>query len=366
MTIQSLELTNFRCYTRAALRPCPGITVLHGGNAQGKTALLEAVYLCCTGRSHRTPREKELIRWEQPGGRVTVCSQRLDGSHQVSIALHVAQRKEVWVGGKRIGRSGELLGHVTGVLFAPEDLRMVKDGPGERRRFLDMELSQVSPAYYYQLQRYARALAQRGKLLRECALRPDLAAALPDWDAQLAQAGARIIQARRDFVDKLGRQAAAIHRQISGGSEALTLSYQCSLKCQQEGQALENALYQALERGREADLRRCVTSVGPHRDDLGIALNGADARVYGSQGQQRCCALSLKLSELLVMKELTGEYPVLMLDDVMSELDPDRRRHLLQAMEGVQTIVTCTDPQDLAGASAGLMLRIDQGRILED
>ena len=364
MTIESLEVTNFRCYTRAALRPCPGITVLHGGNAQGKTALLEAVYLCCTGRSHRTPRDRELIRWDQPCARVSVESQRRDGSHQVTIRLSQTERKQVKVGGAQIGRSGELLGHVTGVLFSPEDLRMVKDGPAERRRFLDMELSQVSPAYYYQLQRYLRALNQRGRLLREAAANPALTATLPDWDMQLAQSGARIIEARRSFLQKLGLEAAQTHERISGGKEALTLRYHCALPGEASGSALVEGLLTALEKAREGDLRRCYTSVGPHRDDLVIALNGVDARTYGSQGQQRSCALSLKLSELMVMKELTGEYPVLMLDDVMSELDPDRRRQLLGALKNVQAIITCTDPDDLAGAPVGLMQRIENGQLV--
>lgn len=365
MQIESVELINFRCYERATLKPCAGITVLCGDNAQGKTALLEAVYLCCTGRSHRTPRERELIRWQERHGRVTVKAQRRDGSHEVRIDLFQDQRRTVTVGGTRIGRSGELLGHVTGVLFAPEDLDMVKDGPAERRRFLDMELSQISPAYYYQLQRYMRALNQRSKVLHGSAFAPELADTLPDWDAQLARAGARIIEARRCFIRRLSAHAREVHRDITGGKEALELFYRSAVEGDLDGEALENCLFAALERARENDLKRCTTSVGPHRDDMGIAIGGADARMYGSQGQQRSCALSLKLAELLVMREEIGEYPVLMLDDVMSELDPGRRRRLLGALRGVQTLITCTDPEDLAGAEVGLMQRVQGGTLPE-
>lgn len=363
MQIESIELINFRCYERATLKPCAGITALCGDNAQGKTALLEAVYLCCTGRSHRTPRERELIRWQERQARVTVKALRRDGSHEVRIDLFQDQRRTVTVGGTRIGRSGELLGHVTGVLFAPEDLNMVKDGPAERRRFLDMELSQISPAYYCQLQRYMRALNQRSKVLRGAAFAPELADTLPDWDAQLARAGARIVEARRDFVRRLGGHARDVHRDITGGKEVLGLSYRCSVGENLAGEALENHLYTALEKARENDLKRCITSVGPHRDDLGIAIGRVDARMYGSQGQQRSCALSLKLAELLVMREEIGEYPVLMLDDVMSELDPGRRRQLLGALQGVQILITCTDPEDLAGAKVGLMQRVQGGTL---
>ena len=192
MHITRLELRQFRNYEQAELRPCEGVTVLYGNNAQGKTALLEAIVLCCTGRSHRTSRDKELIRWGQEAGRVFVQAEKRDGSHEVEMLLSSLRRKTVKVNGSALQRTGELMGHVNGVLFAPEDLRMVKDGPAERRRFIDMELSQIKPSYYYALQHYAHALMQRNKLLRDIALKPSLSDMLEDWDAQLARYRAEI------------------------------------------------------------------------------------------------------------------------------------------------------------------------------
>ena len=363
MHISRLELTDFRNYVRADVSPCPGIVVLHGDNAQGKTALLEAVYLCCTGRSHRTSRDKELIRFDQPTAHVHVDAVQSDGEHAVDITLNSLTRKTVRVNGTVIGRSGELMGHIMGVLFSPEDLRMVKDGPAERRRFIDMELSQIRPAYYYQLQRYARVLTQRSKLLRDAHFDRSLLATLPSWDEQLAQSGAQVIEYRRAFIEKLHTYAAAIHKGISGDREQLSVSYQASFSSDQSGTQLAEALLSALHQSRERDIERGSTSIGPHRDDILLSLNGVDARVYGSQGQQRSCALSLKLSELEVMKSETGEYPILMLDDVMSELDPMRRRQLLDALSGIQILVTCTDPEDLSGAQVGQMIHVEKGTL---
>lgn len=363
MYITRLELRDFRNYEEAELVPCEGINVLYGDNAQGKTALLEAVALCCTGRSHRTSKDRELIRWDRPFGRVRLQAMRADGSHEVEIVLPQSERKTVKVGGSVLTRSGELMGHVNGVLFAPEDLRMVKDGPAERRRFIDMEISQTSPAYYYALQRYNRALNQRNHLLRDALVTPSLRDMLDAWDEQLCASGAFIMDRRRDFIARLSRFAGENHREITGGKERLECRYCPSAPLEQTGEALERALRGALASAREQDLRRCVTSVGPHRDDLLLTLEGMDVRAYGSQGQQRTSALSLKLAELTLMKEATGEWPVLLLDDVMSELDPGRRRQLLSRLKGVQTLVTCTDLSDLAEADVGAAWRVQAGTL---
>lgn len=353
MIVKRLTVENFRPYEKAELCPAPGVTLLHGGNAQGKTALIEALYLCCTGRSHRTSRDAELIRNGQPLARVTVQAERRDGRHDVEILLRPGEKKRITIGGSAAARSGDLMGHVTGVLFSPEDLRMVKDGPAERRRFIDMELSQMRPAYYAALQRYNRALLQRGTLLRTGDL-----TCLDVWDEQLAASGAEIMRARIRFVEKLSAVAQGVHEAVSGG-ERLEIEYRPGAKAEPDAEALLRLLRDA----RALDIRRMTTSIGPHRDDLGLLIGGADARAYGSQGQQRTLALALKLSELEVMKAETGESPVLMLDDVMSELDPDRRRLLLEKLSGVQTLIASTDPADLAGARVDLSIRVQSGRL---
>ena len=366
MKIRSIKLADFRNYTEAEIQPCEGATVFTGDNAQGKTNILEAVYLCCTGRSHRTSHDKEMIRAGAEYARVRVDAERADGPHDVEITLARNDRRRVKVAGSVVSRSGEMLGHVTGVLFSPEDLRMVKDGPVERRRFVDMELSQLRPSYYYALQRYNRALKQRGALLKEVAMGKFEPDALDMWDDQLAESGAVIMEMRRDFLLKISQAAGEIHARVAAGAEKMKVEYAPSVETDARGTELKDAVSEALLRARGGDLKRLITSVGPHRDDVRVDLNGMDARAYGSQGQVRTCALALKLSELEIMRRESGEAPVLMLDDVMSELDPGRRRLLINTLENVQTFVTCTDLSDLAGASFGRVFRVKQATLTEE
>lgn len=344
MQIDRIQLRNFRNYAALELCPCPGVNVLAGENAQGKTNVLEAVYLSCTGRSHRTRQDKELISWGADFAGVHVYATRRDGSHEVELILPAAGKRILKIAGQKAGRSGELLGHVTGVLFSPEDLSLIKDGPGERRRFLDIAVSQLRPAYYYALQRYSRALKQRNELLRTQA-----AYALDEFDQVLSAAGQEIMRYRNWYVEKLNAVSRQVHGHISMSRENLQVEYRPSVK--------EDMLTE-LRAARETDLRRATTSVGVHRDDLALLIDGHEARLFGSQGQQRTAALSLRLSELTVMKNESGEWPVLMLDDVMSELDPVRRRQLVTYLTGVQTLITCTDPEDLAGAEIGRLFRV--------
>ena len=355
MQIKTIQLHNYRCYEQADLSPCPGVTALVGGNAQGKTNLLEAVVLCATGRSHRTSRDQELIRWGEDAARVYVAADRTDGSHEVELTLRPGLRKGIVVCGKRAARSGELMGHISAVLFSPEDLRMVKDGPAERRRFIDMELSQMRPAYYYELQRYNRAVTQRNALLRDISEGRATSASLSAWDSQLAKSGGAIIRTRGAFLARLARVAEENHRELTGGAETLELLYQAGAPEDEE------AYIRAIHDHMDVDLRRAATGVGPHRDDLVFLVNGRDARSFGSQGQQRTVALSMKLSEMRVMRDELGEWPALLLDDVMSELDPSRRRALISRLKGVQTMVSCTDISDLAGADIGEIYTVEKG-----
>ena len=359
MKITRAQLTNYRSYEACVLAPCEGVNVLLGDNGQGKTNVLEALYLCCTGRSHRTRQDRELIRWGADFASVKVEAERRDGSHEVEIVMPALGRRKLKIAGQAASKSGELMGHVTGVLFSPEDLRTVKDGPAERRRFVDMALSQIAPAYYYALQRYARALKQRGEVLKAASVQPGLMATLDSWDEQLAAAGAELMARRRSYIAGLSETAREIHGEISDGRERLEIRYAPSVTMGDDAQSILDMLFAA----REGDVRRMVTSVGPHRDDVQLLIGDRDVRAFGSQGQQRTAALAMRLSELHVMRGAMGEWPMLMLDDVMSELDPGRRRQLVGRLKGIQTFITCTDVDDLAGAEVGRVWRVAGGEL---
>ncbi|MDR3051151.1 MAG: DNA replication/repair protein RecF [Oscillospiraceae bacterium] len=365
MYVKQLELKNFRNYQGAFLSPHPRLTVLTGQNAQGKTNVLEALHLCCLGRSHRTAHDRELIRWGTERAAVRLQVARTDGTHDIAVTLtQDGRRKQVKVGGTQIGRIGELMGHFHGILFSPEDLAIIKQGPAERRKLVDMELSQLYPAYFYTLQRYMRALNQRNSLLREMQRgHGGSAATLQAWDEQLVQAGAHIVGQRRAYLALLAQAAAASYAGISGGTEALGLRYQTQIDSDGDKAQLAAQFLHRLRETRADDIRRGSTSVGPHRDEMRLTLNGREARVYGSQGQQRTVMLSLRLAELEVVRMERGETPVLLLDDVMSELDPFRRRQLLERIADAQTLITCTDESDLAGASIGAVYRVREGTL---
>ena len=362
MRVQSLSLKNFRNYEQASITPDSGVTVFTGPNAQGKTNILEALHLCCLGRSHRTARDEELIRWGADSARVQILTQQLDGTHEVTILLSRTQKKKklVRIGARQAERIGELFGHVCGVLFSPEDLSIVKDGPAERRRFLDMQLSQLRPQYFYSLQRAVRTLNQRNALLKEIARHPSLLPTLDMWDEQLARVGAEIAQSRRQAIAFLDEEARRAHASLTDGREELRLWY---ISQTVDAPDAAEQLLGRLRAARSEDLRRMTTTVGIHRDDMGVTINGKEARTFASQGQQRSAVLSLKLAQLEMAARETGEAPILMLDDVMSELDPQRRRQLIERIDRVQTFVTCTDLSDLAGARQGTVYHVENGTL---
>ena len=357
MLINQLTLTNFRNYEYCDFRPEKGINLIVGENAQGKTNLLEAVFLCCFGRSHRTGKEKDMIAYDAPYALIQLNSERTATQHELSIRLTREEGRRIKSDGLPLNRIGELMGLLNCVLFAPEHLSIVKDGPAERRRFLDMELSQTHPAYFFLLQQYNRALRQRNTLLRSLREQPELRATLPVWNQQLANLGFKIMTYREAFCARLSGLASRNHSDISGGREQLTVQYQPHQEIHDEA-----SLLKAIEEGTAEDIRRLTSLRGPHRDEMALTLDGREIRSFGSQGQQRTAALAIKLSELDLIYEETGEWPILMLDDVMSELDDRRQKYLLERILPVQTLVTSTS-FDASWPSAA-RFDIQSGKIL--
>lgn len=348
MRATRLKLNYYRNYETLDLKPESGLNVIVGENAQGKTNAVEALFFCAFGRSHRTPRDQELINRGMSGAYVGLEAQTKSGERRIEMKLRAGERKKVFLDRLETKRTGELMGVINVVMFSPEDLELIKGAPAERRRFLDMELSQIRPAYYYRLQQYNSALKQRNALLkgepgreRPTAVR-ELRDQLYVWDEQLAAAGADVMRMRMDFTRRLASVAEALHSRISGGRERLQVCYEASVDASEYGGNLRGALEEVLYASAYEDIRRGYTTVGPHRDDLSVTFGGESVRTYGSQGQQRTAALSLKLSELQLLKEEKGEAPILLLDDVLSELDDPRQRALVEAMEGCQCFLTCT------------------------
>ena len=358
MYVKKLQLKDFRNFAGATLTLSNGINVFEGRNAQGKTNLLEALYMTSVGKSMRTPRDKELIRWETDRAYVRTEVEKRGGSESVEVVLDRSVGKCVSVNSLPLTRLGELMGTVLTVLFSPEEIKIVKESPSERRRFADIALSQLSKSYFYRLNRYNRTLSQRNKLLKS--VRPDLAA-LEIWDMQLAEAWAGIVKSRRGFLARLQPIAGRVHSFLTDSSESLALAYEGAGGA--EIPEIKENLLKSLALTRESDLKTGFTHVGPHKDDIGVKANGIDLRTFGSQGQQRTAALSLQLSLLELMSDFTGDKPVLLLDDVMSELDEVRRRRLLELITPYQTIITCTELPELDGREDVKRFRVVAGTL---
>ncbi|MHB0884779.1 MAG: DNA replication/repair protein RecF [Bacillota bacterium] len=359
MRLKRLQLHDFRSFPTLDLTLDGQVNVFVGGNAEGKTNALEAVYLLATGRSHRVARDRELVRWGAPSFLVRGDFASLAGAVQVEVGFSTEGRKVLRLNGVAKRRLSDLIGQARVVLFAPEDLELVKGAPEVRRRYIDLQLSQMSPTYYHHLAAYHRVLDQRNRLLKGGPRAEEMG--LPVWDEKLIGHGAEVIRRRLEAVERLAAWASDAQRQVSGGQEELNVSYQSSLvgdgqhsarevpATERDPDSLARAFRRRLERLRPAEIERGMTLAGPHRDDLRLEINGQEARLFSSQGQQRTAALALKLAEVEFMTADGGDPPLLLLDDVLSELDKKRRGLLLETVGRVQTIITGTDGAPLAG-----------------
>ena len=334
MIIKSIELSNFRNYESLDLDFDYGTNILYGNNAQGKTNILEAVSVSGTTRSHKGSKDKEMIRFGEEEAHIKTVVNKKDMDYQIDVHMKKNKTKGIAVNKVPLKKASELFGILNIVFFSPEDLNIIKNGPSERRRFLDSELCQLDKIYLSDLAKYNKILNQRNKLLKDMVFRPDLKETLPIWDAQLIDYGKRIIKRRKSFVDELNEIVFNIHKQISGEKEELVLKYEPNID--------DAFFHDELNRAKERDMRFCQTSVGPHRDDMQFSVFDVDIRKYGSQGQQRTSALSLKLAEIELVKRNINETPILLLDDVLSELDSSIQNYLLNSIHDIQTIITCT------------------------
>ena len=334
MIIKSLELSDYRNYDSLTIEFCNGTNILYGDNAQGKTNILEAIYVSATTKSHKGSKDKDIVHFNKEEAHIRTNIEKDGVPSRIDMHLRKNKSKGIAVDGQKLKKAADLLGLCNVVFFSPEDLGIIKNGPSERRRFVDMELCQLDQFYLYNLNNYNKIVNQRNTLLKDMYFNPQLRETLNIWDMQLVSYGSKIIERRKLFVDQLNEIIYDIHKKLSGGKEEIRIVYEPDVKIEE--------FEKELSLNQDRDIKAKMTTVGPHRDDFSFMRADTDIRKFGSQGQQRTAALSLKLSEIEIVKKITKDTPILLLDDVLSELDSNRQNYLLNSIGDIQTIITCT------------------------
>lgn len=334
MIVESIDLKNYRNYEILDMKFDSKTNIIYGDNAQGKTNILEALYVCATTKSHRGSKDREIISFDKEESHIKVMVKKNGISYRIDMHLKRNKSKGIAVNGIPIKKSVELFGIINIIFFSPEDLNIIKNGPSERRRFMDMELSQLDKIYLHNLINYNKVLVQRNKLLKDISFNGKNLETLDIWDMQLVSYGTKIIERRMQFVEQLNSMIYDIHKSLSGDKESLKLSYVPSVKPEEFEKMIHDT--------RERDIRLKATGCGPHKDDISFFIQDRELRKYGSQGQQRTAALSLKLAEIELVRQVINDTPILLLDDVLSELDSNRQNFLLNSIGDIQTIITCT------------------------
>ena len=357
MIVKSLKLKNFRNYDLLSLEFDASTNIFYGDNAQGKTNILESVYLAATTKSHRGTKDRDMIQFEKDEAHIEIVVEKNHIPFRIDMHLKKNSPKGIAINKVPIKRASELFGIINVVFFSPEDLNIIKNGPAERRRFIDLELSQLDKVYLSDLSNYNRIINQRNKLLKDIYERDDLFQTLDIWDAQLVKYGNRIIERRKIFIEQINKIISSIHSKLTGDKEKLQIFY--------ESGTGQTDFETALRRNRERDMKLKSTSAGPHRDDICFMADDIDIRKFGSQGQQRTTALSLKLSEIELVKNTIKDTPILLLDDVLSELDKHRQNYLLDSIRDIQTLITCTGLDDFVNHrfSINKILHVEKGNV---
>lgn len=349
MYISKIKLTNFRNYNNLELDLHNKLNIFIGNNAQGKTNILEAIYMSGFGKSFRTNKDKDLIKMDKDKTYIKIEGEKKHTDISIELKFWNNRKKEIKVNGISMQKLSDILGNINIVIFSPEDLKLIKEGPSERRRFIDRELSHINKRYYYSLVSYNKVLIQRNNLLKKIEFNKSLKQTIDIWNEKLAEFGTEIIIKRMQFIRRINSLSRLMHRKITDGRENLEVRYLSNIKINSKDEYNEifSSFKEKLEKTIEKDIKRGYTGAGPHKDDLGLYVNDIDIRVFGSQGQQRTTALALKLSEIEIVKAEIGEYPILLLDDVMSELDINRQKFLINSLQRVQTFITITEITEL-------------------
>ena len=360
MIVKSIDLKDFRNYEIEHIDFDENTNIFYGDNAQGKTNILEAIYLSGTSKSHKGNKDQEIIRFDNEEAHIKTIITKKNIDYRIDMHLKKNKTKGIAINGLPVKKTLDLFGIVNIIIFSPEDLNIIKNGPSGRRKFIDMILCQIDKVYASNLINYNKTLDQRNRLLRDIAFNNSLKDTLEVWDIQLLKYGDYIISKREEFIKKLNQLITPIHKKLSGDKENLTISYEPSVSL--------NDYERKLLDYREKDIKMKVTEIGPHRDDIIFYIDDIDIRKYGSQGQQRTTALSLKLSEIEMVKDIIGDNPILLLDDVLSELDGNRQNYLLNSINNVQTIITCTGLDDFINNrfSINSIFKVVKGKVFKE
>jgi len=345
MKINNIKLQNYRNYSMLDINFFDGINIIQGKNAEGKTNLLEAIFFCSIGKSLRVSREKEVIKFGEDFAKINLEIKKKYKKSKISVFFSKNTKKTIKINNISIKKISELIGECNAIYFSPDELKLIKEKPEDRRRFMDIHISQISKQYFYLISRYEKILLNRNKLLKTLADKNNIKETIEIWNNQLVDTGSKIIKYRQEFIKKLSPYAMKVHKYLTSEKEELILEYTGFKETELED--IKNKFGKELNKNFEKDFKLGFTTIGPHRDDIKISVNNIDIRLYGSQGQQRTVALSLKLAELEIMYQETSDMPILLLDDVMSELDVKRREKLLKFCVKAQTFITGTDfPKD--------------------
>ena len=339
MWIKEIKITNFRNYTKEKIELNKNINVFYGENAQGKTNILEAIYICSIGKSFRNNKDKELIKFNEKKSNIEIDFEKID--RDGNIKIEIENKKNILINGIKIKKLSELLGNINTVLFTPDDINILKEGPNNRRKFLDILISQIRPNYVHIYNSYIKVLEERNNYLKKIKIENKKEDLLEIWDEQLSKYGYIIYKYRNEFVEKLQIKLETVHQEITEKKEKIKIEYISD--CSNQEEFLKN-----IREKRKLDILKGFTTRGVHRDDFVIYINERPVNIYGSQGQHRTAMLSLKLSELQIIKDEINEYPILLLDDFMSELDSKRRKRFLESIKDIQVIITCTEKLELA------------------
>jgi DNA replication and repair protein RecF len=347
--IKNIRITDYRNYDKEKIDLNENINIFYGKNGQGKTNILEAVFLCATARSHRTGKDIELVKIDKSEYVVEVSIQRTGIEKNIEIVYKKNERKKISVNEILVKKIGDLMGILNVVMFSPEDLLIIKEGPAERRRFMDILISQIKPSYFYNLQKYAKILTQRNNVLKNLSKKDKYIELLEVWDKNLIKTGTEIMIKRKEYSERLSEKAKSRHGILTDGKEKLIFKYNPSVKIQKDWnkEDIENEMEKRIKAIRKREIENGQTMTGPQRDDFEIEINEMSSKIYGSQGQQRTGILAIKLAQIDIMNEETGENPVLLLDDVMSELDSDRQNYILKNLDEIQTLITCTTKENI-------------------